>query len=248
MPKLLDQITIFDTELQHVINGSEHQIALDEYQLISAKLSAVQVKLVKLNLYNDVLLSNSKEFESLTFNGEEKQQLNDLNFSFQSLITSWNELDYKLRHANDNFFSTTLSLLDSVMTSIKTKYESLWSIWISELRNSFEVSDELLETQKTIHHLAATHADFIKTREQFNQVTMSLPEHTSTIKIIKGLAEKLNSLYNQMELKLPEGVKKLFKELSKGFGNNAPISFLTPEVLTWLEDNNETGNFVVKRR
>ncbi|WP_068546533.1 hypothetical protein [Thalassotalea crassostreae] len=249
MPKFLDQITALDTELQQTIDGSEHQIALSEYDVISNKLLSVQGKLCKVNLHNDVLFSNSEEFDILNFTEEEEVELNNINLSFQNLISTWNELDYKLRQDTNNTLTTTLALLDSVINSISNKHKLLWTSWVSELKNSFEVSDVMLDTQKNIPHLSAIYSDFVKDRNQFNILSDALPESKVTIKEVKALATNLNSLYNNMEFDLPEGVQKLFNELSRGFNNAvAPLRYLTPEVISWLEENNEIDNFVVKRK
>ncbi len=247
MSELYRQIEELDTELQQVINCSEHKLAIEEYEVISGKLTPLVQELTSLTTKLNVIDSMPEMFDEIHYDDTEREKLISGQKNIEQLHSDWQSIDYSVRQ--EESFANTVDITSSINQLIDHKITANWSAWIHELTSIFSVSTELLETQKDIPALSGVYNDYNRYLLKFNSIASSIPDNKTVIHSLIEHAEILKGLLEQMDFKIPESVKKLFNHLNQGYGNSsAPLSMITEEVMNWLIETGEISNFIVRRR
>lgn len=247
MSELLGQIEELGTELQQVINCSEHKQAIEEYEVISGKLTPLIQDLASLIAKLHVIDSLPENFNEIFYDDLEKEKLTSGKKNVEQLYNDWQVMDYSIRQ--EESFANTVDITSSINQLIEYKIRANWNAWISELTSTFSISPALLETQKDIPGLSGIYTDYNRYRLEFDLIASGIPDNNTTILSLIEYAEKLRGLLDQMDFNVPDGVKKLFGRLNQGYGNSsAPLNMITQEVMDWLIETGEINNFVVRRQ
>ena len=188
-----------------------------------------------------------ERFNSISIDEELADDLTNSEVIVNQLIDDWKQVDFELRQMES--FANTLDITKKISQQIEKKLSSNWSEWICELKSNFQVSPELLESQKNIPSLSSVYSDFIKYQKLFESRSTNIADNKDTIDLLNKTSELLNELLAQMDFDVPSNVKKLFDHLNRSYGNSfAPLSMVTNDVMQWLINTGEISNFVVKRK
>ena len=247
MSELLGQIVELDTELQQVINCSEHKQAIVEYEVISNKLTPFIEELASLTIKLNVVDSMPENFNEIHYDDVDLEMLFSGKKNSEQLYSDWQLMDYSVRQ--EESFANTVDITSSINQLIEHKIKDNWDAWINELTGTFSVSPALLETQKDIPGLSGIYTEYNRYLLKFNSIASSIPDNNTAIHSLIEHAERLRGLLEQMDFNVPESVKKLFNRLNQGYGNSsAPLNMITQEVMDWLIETGEINNFVVRRQ
>lgn len=247
MSELLDQINALETELQQVIDSSEHKFVITEYSSISDKLSKIENRLSNVVMQKEIITKLPSNFGIIAYSDDEEGKLNSANSCMDALIKEWQELDFEI--AQKETLANTIKSIEEINSVVSFKYNRVWQEWIGELRAAFSISEALLETQKNIPHLAKVYSDYKKWSSQFEVLESSIPSDKSVIISLSDLSKELGKLLAEMDFDVPNDVRKLFDYLKSRYSNpTAPLDMITSEVMEWLVETGEINNFVVKRR
>ncbi|MGJ8484812.1 hypothetical protein ACSFVZ_12340 [Pseudoalteromonas sp. SYSU M81236] len=247
MSELLGQIEELDIELQQVINCSEHKQAIEEYEVISSKLTPLTQELASLIIKLNVVDSLPENFNEILYEDFEREKLTSGKKNVEQMYSDWQSMDYSVRQ--EESFANTVDITSSINQLIEIKIKANWNAWINELTSTFSVSPELLETQKDIPGLSGIYTDYNRYLLKFDLIARSIPDNNTSIHSLIEHAEMLRGFLEQMDFNVPDSVKKLFSCLNQGYGKSfAPLNMINQEVMNWLVETGEINNFVVSRR
>jgi hypothetical protein len=124
----------------------------------------------------------------------------------------------------------------------------VWQTWSNQLFDSFNITDAELSSIEHIDKYKVIYTAFKNGRNSFKEKTLNLPTEVSQIDELQVLANQLQLLIKDIDFDIPEEVKVFFDHINNPIcGNKAPLKLLTPEVLKWIESNNESAHFSIGR-
>lgn len=247
MSELNHQLEEFGIELEQIISGSEHKRAIDEYHVTSQKLSPLLESLELVTHQIELMTYLPERFNSISIDGELAENLITTEAIIEKLKEDWEQVDFELRQMES--FANTLDITKKISQKLQEELMTNWNEWIGELKSNFQISPELLESQKNIPSLSAVYSDFIKYLFEFESLSSNIPDSKDTVDRLIKLSKLLNELLAQMDFDVPSSVEKLFDHLNRSYGNSyAPLSMVNDEVMQWLIDTGEINNFVIKRK
>jgi hypothetical protein len=88
--------------------------------------------------------------------------------------------------------------------------------------------------------------EYRKHYDELLSLERTLPDDVNSIHRVNQIAEALRTAYRRFDFKVPDSVRAFLNATIEQEG--APLRFLTPEVLKWLEANNLIDKFAVKGR
>ena len=158
----------------------------------------------------------------------------------------WIEDDYKA--TQDDSFDNTIQSIKSLTKIIARTNKTLWESWHDNLFNSFNVTEAELSSIEKIDKYNEIYNEFVRERDSFISKRSSLPTDVYQIQDLQELSNRLKALMQDINFNIPQEVKDFFASINDAVkGKKAPLSLLTPEVLKWIQDNNEISNFSITR-
>jgi len=226
--------------------SSEIVLAKSGYETILSKLKGHDVKLQQTTKQAKIARHSDLNGEIVNkLNNSEHESFERSRSVLETFQKYWDESDYKVTQGDE--LNNLVLNFDALAMQISTTNTKLWSDWLHSLQEKFTIEEYLLKDQRGIASVEERRDRFKEEQENFNILVSKIPVDVSDIKKIKDVSEVLTGLKGQMDLKVPEDVKEFFDALGKPpFG--ALISLLTPEVISYLEDQGGLGEYLVKRR
>lgn len=139
----------------------------------------------------------------------------------------------------------TVEKLASVQTTFSEKTESNWQTFIDDLESQQMLEPVFLEQQKTLgfHRI---YSEYRTALDNFNRQKAMGPTAPAVVKKLQEYCTQMVQLKGQMEFKAPPSVLAFFQELDRS--NRAPLTLLTPEVVSWLAEKEMLPAFNVTRK
>jgi hypothetical protein len=246
MSRLLQEIEELSSQLEQVIDTSEHRFAIKESELVLAIIGPLVERISRQVSERELIARLPDDMAIEQISDAELEILQGVSLNLDLLKEQWLELDYKVRQSSK--LDDSRQSLDNFINLLKYNNSVHWEGWCEELLSRFDVPEVALQTQVNVPGLDTLYRQYKSKYSQFKSLTNNLPTQFASIETISTITDDLSVLVTQMDFDLPSDVKKLFEALNKAFNNyQVPLSMLTPEVLKWLIEQGELDNFVVKR-
>lgn len=251
MIPLMQQIDEVNLQLDLLVDGDENRIAIDAYENLFKKFVPVIKKLedncAKRTLIKgippDDLELHEQFFDLLKGNLDITiVALNALNI----LEEKWTKDDHKV--IQDDSFDNSIQSINTLTKALADTNKLIWDAWCSQLLDSFNITDAELSSIEHIDKYNVIFTTFKNGRTSFKEKTLNLPTKAYQIDELQSLANQLQLLIKDIDFDIPEEVKVFFDHINNPIcGNKAPLKLLTPEVLKWIESNNESAHFSIGR-
>jgi len=248
MTPLAQQIQNVDTQLDILVAGDENRVAIKEYEKFFEQFFPVVWKLDDSCKKRKVLKSIPKEYLDLQAElvNNFKNDLSATKSVLRILEEKWQEDDYKV--TQDDSFDNTIQAMKSLTKMIVLANKEVWNTWTDYLLDSFNRTDAELNNIEKIDKYRDTYSAFVKERTSFKSKVSNLPAEIDQIKEVQELSNRLQILMKDVDGNLSEEVKKFLDCIDDVIkGKKAPLSLLTPEVLKWIQDENEMSSFAITR-
>ena len=247
MSTLKEQIEELNIQIKLSQQSDTAQNTLKELSEIYERLATPQLELEKtINKY-DALKHIP---ESATFKFKVPENLKNIaivsNSALNSLAARWKNEGPLIRNGND--LANVASGLIGLNSQFFEQVTSCWEAWIRQLKSTVVIETVLLETQRHIPGLEDTYTSYNNDMKTFILITKSIPDDKSVINQVISLSQRMANSIGRMQFNLPENVSLFFKYLNNPLHlGKAPISMLTPEVISWLQERNIIDQFIVER-
>jgi len=248
MIPLTQQITDIDTQLDLLVAGDENRVAIKEYEKffeqffpVVRKLadSCEKIKVLK-NIPNDSL---DREVELIS---HFKNHVVTTKSVLRILAEKWLEDDYTV--TQDDSFDNAIQSIKSLTKGMMELNKVAWKAWCDHLLENFNVTDAELASIEKIDRYKDIHNTFVQERMSFELKASNLPVDEVQISELESMSNRLQELIKDIDFNIPVEVKLFFDHLNSPiYGKKAALSLLTPEVMKWIEDNNEIGSFSITR-
>ena len=244
----MQQIEDVTLELELIVAGDENRVAIEAYAIFFEKFVPIIGKLDESCRKRNVLKDIPKEFLE-----QQLQSINEFNEDLSSTLATlsileekWIEEDYKV--TQDDSFDNTIQSIKGLTKSIVEVNKTVWQTWCGHLLDSFNVTDAELNSIEKIDKYIDTYNEFVRQRTSFKSKVLNLPTEACQIKELQDISDRLLILMQGIDFNIPEEVKIFFDYINDAIkGKKAPLSLLTPEVLKWIQDNNEINSFSITR-
>jgi len=248
MTPLAQQIQNVDTQLDILVAGDENRVAIKEYEKFFEQFFPIVGKLddsckkrkVLKNIPSEYLDQQTELIQSF------KNNLATTKSVLHILLEKWLEDDYTV--TQDDSFDNTIQAMKSLTKVIVVTNKEVWNTWTDYLLDSFNRTDAELNNIEKIDKYRDTYNAFVKERTSFKSKIANLPTEIDQIKEIQELSNRLQILMKDVNVNLSEEVKRFLDCIDDVVkGKKAPLSLLTPEVLKWIQDENEMSSFAITR-
>jgi hypothetical protein len=248
MIPLMKQIEEAHTQLQLLNDGDENNNAIKAYEIFINKFVPVIGKLEdacnKRSLLKAIPIDMLQEHMQTSDNM--KDGVTSTSGLLKILEDKWNIIDYKI--TQDDSLDNCVQSIKTLTKLITDTNKLVWQTWSNQLFDSFNITDAELSSIEHIDKYKVIYTTFKNGRTSFKEKTLNLPTEVSQIDELQVLANQLQLLIKDIDFDIPEEVKVFFDHIYNPIcGNKAPLTLLTPEVLQWIESNNESANFSVGR-
>lgn len=248
MIPLVEQIEQINKQFELIVDGDKNRIAIDAYEHFSNTFFPVIGKFEDSCAKRTVLKNIPKEIveqQLLPVNEFNKVLFSTIG-ALNSLEEKWIEDDYKV--TQDDSFDNTVQAMKSLTKMIVVANKEVWNTWTDYLLGSFNRTDAELKNIEKIDKYKNIYNVFIRERSLFTSKIVSLPTQVDEIKELQELSSRLQILMEDVNGNLPEEVTIFLNCIDDVVkGKKAPLSLLTPEVLKWMQDNNEMSSFAITR-
>jgi hypothetical protein len=248
MVPLMQQIEEVNLELELIVDGDENRVAIDAYENFFEKFVPIIRKLddsctkrtVLKAIPKDPLEQQGQSIDNLK--GDLVATIGALNI----LEEKWKKDDYKV--TQDDSFDNSIQSIKGLTKTIMDTNKIVWKTWCDHLLDGFNITDAELSSIEKIDKYKDTYNEFVKERASFKSKASDLPTVVNQIEDLQGLSNRLQMLIKDIDFNIPAEVKIFFDYINNAInGNKAPLKLLTPEVLKWIETNNEMTSFSIIR-
>ena len=248
MIPLMQQMEDVTLELELIVAGDENRVAIEAYVIFFEKFVPIIGRLDESCGKRNVLKGIPKAFLE-----QQLQPINEFNEELSSALATlsileekWIEEDFKV--TQDDSFDNTIQAMKSLTKMIMDINKIVWNSWGNYLLASFKRTDAELSSIEKIDKYKNKYNDFIRERALFTSKIATLPIEIDQIKDLQELSNRLQGLMQDVDFNIPDDVKIFFDYIDDVVkGKKAPLSLLTPEVLKWIQDNNEMNSFAITR-
>lgn len=248
MSLLKQQINTLKEEFLHSKSSGDSKKIIDDCEDLYKRFKPISESL-------DFLISSIDVLKSLPHDAPESVLLSsELIDNCKSNIKILNKLilewgSKKTNMLQTNLVDDTYKSLDALEKELSIKVNSCWRSWIEKLEGSFRVEEFLLDSQRGIPGLSDIYNKYIGLRKIFRAESKKLPENIWSIQNLESVSLEMQDLSNQMQQDLPADIVDFFKHINNiNNKSHAPLSLLTPNVLTWLQENDQLGQFTIHRK
>lgn len=166
-------------------------------------------------------------------------------YALQNFRQAFTELKYEVRQSQEQEWTKLLEEMRSLTQNFKLYVEPAWEIYVKELRDCWFVDESLLEGQMYIDERRKLFEKYQIEKKYFEQSTSRTPNSQEELELVHLAHERLLALRKQMDLKIPAAVNDFL--MASGRGRGAELVLLTPQVLTWLQNNDDVSRYRIKR-
>ncbi|MBY5236328.1 hypothetical protein FP379_18490 [Klebsiella aerogenes] len=215
----------------------------EKYRQIRDDLHNVASSLKETTTQLHVITQLPSPLSQITLDAHEKAAIYDAE-------TALKEFAEKFQHMADEAqqkggLGEMLDALMSVQSKFADKIDSNWQTFIHDLESQQMLETVFLEQQKTLG-FNNTYNDYRKALDGFNHQKMMGPANPIVIKKLQQYCDEMVELKGKMDFKAPACVLDFFQALNNS--NRAPLTLLTPEVLSWLMEKEMLNSFNVMRK
>ena len=151
---------------------------------------------------------------------------------FEKLKRKWEEDKHSIIEAHDFFNKVRFNKIEQ---EIKVELEEQWKEFISKNRPS--LNKEQLDGLVNIPDLKGVVIELREHLKTLNSLSDIFPNQEADFKYVISVTDKMKELWSQLDSKnIPEEMMSFVKRAGTIEGVN--LEEITPEIITWLKDNN----------
>lgn len=151
---------------------------------------------------------------------------------FEKLKRKWEEDKHSIIEAHDFFNKVRFNKIEQ---EIKVELEEQWKEFISKNRPS--LNKEQLDGLVNIPDLKGVVIELREHLKTLNSLFDTFPNKEADFKSVISITDKMKELWSQLDSKnIPEEMMSFVKRAGTIEGVN--LEEITPEIITWLKDNN----------
>jgi len=151
---------------------------------------------------------------------------------FEKLKRKWEEDKHSIIEAHDFFNKVRFNKIEQ---EIKVELEEQWKEFISKNRPS--LNKEQLDGLVNIPDLKGVVIELREHLKTLNSLSDTFPNQDANFQYVISITDKMKELWNQLDSKnIPEEMMSFVKRAGTIEGVN--LEEITPEIITWLKDNN----------
>ena len=151
---------------------------------------------------------------------------------FEKLKRKWEEDKHSIIEAHDFFNKVRFNKIEQ---EIKVELEEQWKEFISKNRPS--LNKEQLDGLVNIPDLKGVVIELREHLKTLNSLLDTFPNQEADFKYVISITDKMKELWSQLDSKnIPEEMMSFVKRAGTIEGVN--LEEITPEIITWLKDNN----------
>ena len=216
--QLISRLTNFES-LQKSSNESKRFIERSE-------------KLKKITKEIEQIVSIVKLFRREGFDVDVTNLLSYAHSLFEKLKRKWEEDKHSIIEAHDFFNKVRFNKIEQ---EIKVELEEQWKEFISKNRPS--LNKEQLDGLVNIPDLKGVVIELREHLKTLNSLLDTFPNQEADFKYVISITDQMKELWSQLDSKnIPEEMMSFVKRAGTIEGVN--LEEITPEIITWLKDNN----------
>ena len=245
MSTLKTQLEQLNTELKLKESSTEHKAIVADCRDINNQLISQEAALRALSLNAQTLrcLPDSAPKE-LKYSDATSSQIDKAELCLNAFAQRWQEEGHRSRKGDD--LANASESLRHLVDCLRDELEAVWEAWKSELAGKATLETFLFEQQKIIPGKKAICEQFESATSELDSLLCQLPTSTTIIERAEALCFALVTLKSEMDFELSPEVTSFLESINRT-GNKVALRLLTPEVLEWLRDNQLLDNYVVSR-
>lgn len=276
MSTLRQQLAEMQQQLDLSVQASKATLIIEKCAVVLAKTDTVASHYARLK-YQYPALQRLPRDQRVNWSDDQRNELKNAANSVNNLLSQWGRWlsnqtqsaivieaqnpDESLNEeapaqeptAYDIIQNDSLTLcLSQSLSLYRTLSERLniaWEEWLQVMHQKIHVDSKTLDAQQKVDKYKTIADEYLSLRSKYDLLIQSLPENGERILQITAMSDQLHSLREAMNTDdWPEAVKLFFDRINGPQRGKPTLSALTPEVLSWLQDEDMLEDFVITRK
>lgn len=276
MSTLRQQLAEMQQQLELSVQASKATLIIEKCAVVLAKTDTVASHYTRLKSQYPALQRLPRE-QRVNWSDDQRNELKNAANSVNNLLSQWGRwLSNQTQSAivieaqnpdkplteespaqeptaydiiqNDSL-TLCLSQSLSLYRTLSERLHSAWEEWLQVMHQKIHVDSKTLDAQQKVDKYKAIADEYLSLRSKYDLLIQSLPENGERILQITAMSDQLHSLREAMNTDdWPEAVKLFFDRINGPQRSKPTLSALTPEVLSWLRDEDMLEDFVITRK
>lgn len=228
-------------------SAGELRTAIDDCQEIYERFVSLSERLVLLQRQSSSIGALPVGApELLDLKAEFKEQVSTSLASLGVFFEVWRKNKQVSRQ--DDSLENSRVALESLVVRLESKIDSCWKKWTEQLYSQCMVEKVILDSQREIPGSERVYSDYIELQGRFKDLAKQVPETVWPLRDLMDLKNRMEQVRGEMQLDLPENVKRFFKLLNqRGRSTGVPLSEMDKDTFCWLLEHDLLGQFSVER-
>ncbi|HBP1357762.1 TPA: hypothetical protein L5T54_000680 [Pseudomonas aeruginosa] len=247
MSSLEQKINVLRERISLNRSVGDSRIAIDDCKEIFERFSGLSEKLVLLRRQSSSIAALPDDApELLDLKNEFQDQIYKALASLGVFFEVWK--NYKQSSRQDDSLENSRIALENLVVRLENKLESCWKLWTEQLYSQCMVEKVILDSQREIPGFEHLYDDYVKLQGDFKGLAKRVPETVWPLDDLMKLKKRMEQLRDEMQLDLPENVKRFFKILNqRGRSAGVLLSEMDKDTFCWLLEHDLLGQFSVER-
>ncbi|HBO4327364.1 TPA: hypothetical protein L4U63_005451 [Pseudomonas aeruginosa] len=228
-------------------SAGELRTAIDDCQEIYERFAALSERLVLLQRQSSSIAALPVDApELLNFKEEFQEQISKALASLGIFFEVWR--NNKQESRQDDSLENARVALENLVVRLESKIDSCWKKWTEQLYSQCMVEKVILNSQREIPGSERVYSDYVELLGRFRGLAKQVPETVWPLRDLMDLKNRMEQVRGEMQLDLPENVKRFFKILNQnGRSTGVPLSEMDKGTFCWLLEHDLLGQFSVER-
>lgn len=228
-------------------SAGELRTAIDDCQEIYERFASLSERLVLLQRQSSSIAALPVDApETLDLKEEFHGQISKALASLGGFFEVWRK-NKQISRQDDSLENSRVAL-ESLVVQLESKLDSCWKKWTEQLYSQCMVEKVILDSQREIPGSERIYDEYVELQGKFRSLAKQVPETVWPLRDLMDLKNRMEQIRGEMQLDLPENVKRFFKILNqRGRSAGVLLSEMDKDTFCWLLENDLLGQFSIER-